>query len=327
MKRTNLIILLGFLPGWVLLGLLIALWSGYFLQGMLSSMFGLSISMFVIAMFSQTGTPKLSPQRAAAIATGHADRETVFEHPATRPLMWFLLAMGYRLSIPRVKRWLRRTIVAAGSPNYYTPEEYLAIAILAGIGAAALLEAFHLLVLGRFSFILVFVAFLAGFFLMIYQLYSKAQERLMIISRRVPYALDLIALAMGAGATFAEAAQTIVAEASDDPLNVELRTMLAEMDLGTTRQRALQNMADRIPLESLRSIIASVIQAEQLGTPLGDVLHDQASLLRLQRSVRAEDRAAVASVRILLPCLLLLMAVILAIFGPMIIRAVNEGLF
>ena len=68
-------------------------------------------------------------------------------------------------------------------------------------------------------------------------------------------------------------------------------------------------------------------QAEELGTPLGDVLHDQATLLRLQRSVRAENAAASASVRILIPCLLLVIAVILAVFGPAIIRAVRGGLF
>ena len=62
-------------------------------------------------------------------------------------------------------------------------------------------------------------------------------------------------------------------------------------------------------------------------TPLGDILHDQATLLRLQRSVKAENAAASASVRILIPCLLLVMAVILAVFGPAIIRHVRGGLF
>ncbi len=57
------------------------------------------------------------------------------------------------------------------------------------------------------------------------------------------------------------------------------------------------------------------------------VLHDQATLLRLQRSVRAENAAAIASVRILIPCLLLVFAVILAVFGAPIVRAVRGGLF
>ena len=124
-----------------------------------------------------------------------------------------------------------------------------------------------------------------------------------------------------------EAVHTVVREEPADPFNVELTAMLAEMNLGATRRRALENLAERIPLDSLRAIIASVVQAEQLGTPLADVLHEQATLMRTHRSIRAEHEAAVASVRILLPCLLLVMAVVLAIFGPAIVQVVRGGLF
>ncbi len=136
-----------------------------------------------------------------------------------------------------------------------------------------------------------------------------------------------IALAMGAGATFTEAVRTVIREDPKHPFNVELNTVLAEVELGTTRQQALRNMADRVPLESLRSIVASIIQAEGLGTPLSDVLKGQATLMRLQRSVRAEKLAAAASVRILVPSLLILVSVVLTVFGPVIIRAIKGELF
>jgi tight adherence protein C len=168
---------------------------------------------------------------------------------------------------------------------------------------------------------------MVGFVAVIYTLHDRASKRLHAIARRLPYALDLISLAMGAGASFAEAVRTIVRETPDDPLNVEFRALLAEMELGTTRRVALENLAGRIAIESIRSLIAAVTQAEELGTPLGSVLHDQATLLRLERSVRAENLAAKASVRILVPCLLLVMAVILVVFGPMIIQVAKEGLF
>jgi tight adherence protein C len=89
----------------------------------------------------------------------------------------------------------------------------------------------------------------------------------------------------------------------------------------------MQNLAQRVPLEGMRGIVASVVQAEELGTPLNDVLHDQATLLRLQRSVHAENAAAVASVRILIPCMLIVVAVILTVFGPAMVRAFHNGLF
>lgn len=286
-----------------------------------------AVALGVISIFSQPGKPKLSPQREAAIATGHTDRKTVFENPVLRPFLWILLSISYRLNLPRAKAYLRRQLVAAGSPNYYTPEEYLALSILAGLGLGAVLEVIHFLLREQFSFMTIVLGVVIGVGLSIYQISDKASKRLREITKKLPYALDLISLAMGAGATFTEAVNTIVRDHDDAPLNVEWKALLAEIDLGTTRRDALQNMARRAPLTSVQSLVASVIQAEDLGTPLATVLHDQARLLRMQRSVRAENRAAIASVRILVPCMLLVMAVILTVFGPAIVRIVQGGLF
>jgi tight adherence protein C len=285
------------------------------------------VTMLVMAIFSQRTVVRLSPEREAAIATGHTDRKTVFETPAIRHLMWFLLNLTHRMALPRFKGWIRRRLVAAGNPDYYTPEEYLALAIASGLILGLLTGVVFLALADNFSIVSVCIGMFIGMGLTIFQVYDRSEKRVRIISKRVPYSLDLISLAMGAGATFTEAVQTVVREESVDPFNVELKTMLAEMDLGTTRRKALRNLSDRVPLESLRSIVASVIQAEELGTPLGEVLHQQASLLRLHRSVRAENAAAVASVRILVPSLLILIAVVIAIFGPAILRIVERGLF
>lgn len=293
---------------------------------------GIFVTMFllVIGLFGHRGKVQLSPQREAAIATGHTDRKTIFESQYVGPAMWVLLTVAHRMAVPKVKDWLRGQIVAAGSPNYYTAEEYMALSLGFGLTMGMIMVVFQwffTLQLGAVAFLLFAIGILLGVAMMMFQIYSKAADRLRAISRRVPYSLDLVSLAMGAGATFTEAVRTIVREQTDDPFNVELKTLLAEMDLGTTRKKALQNLADRVPLESLRSIMASVIQAEELGSPLGDVLHDQSTLMRLQRTVRAENLAAVASVRILIPCLLLVMAVILTVFGPAIVRFSHGGLF
>lgn len=293
----------------------------------LSVLIVVDIVLLIYSVFGHKAEPKLSPEREAALATGHTDRKTVFETPVIRHLMWLLLGLAHRLAMPRLKAWVRIKLVAAGNPDYYTPEEYIALSMSTGTILGLVLFVVYVTLFGQFSVLTFAIGFAAGFGLSVYQVYSRAEKRLRQISKRVPYSLDLISLAMGAGATFTEAAQTVVREEAEDPFNVELKTMLAEMDLGTTRRRALQNLSDRIPLDSLRSIVASVIQAEELGSPLGEVLHQQASLLRLHRSVRAENAAAVASVRILVPSLLILISVILAIFGPATLRIIERGLF
>jgi len=293
----------------------------------LSVMILVDIGLIIYAVFGQSATVRLSPEREAALATGHTDRKTVFESGVIKHFMWMLLSLAYRIRAPQIRRWIRAKLIAAGNPDYYTPEEYVALALATGTLLGGLLEIVFVALARSFSFTIFLLGVGIGAVLSMYQLYDRADKRIRLISKKVPYSLDLISLAMGAGATFTEAAQTVVQEESDDPFNVELKTMLAEMDLGTTRRKALQNLAARIPLDSLRNIVASVIQAEELGTPLGEVLHQQASLLRLHRSVRAENAAAVASVRILVPSLLILIAVVIAIFGPAILRIIQRGLF
>jgi len=293
----------------------------------LSVLIQADVAMLIYSVFGQSAQVRLSPQREAALATGHSDRKTVFESGVIKHLMWLLLTLTYRMNLPKVKAWIRGKLVAAGNPEYYTPEEYLALSLASGTLLGLLLETCFLAIMRSFSVMIFLLGLGVGTVMTVYQLYSRADKRIRLISKRVPYSLDLISLAMGAGATFTEAALTVVREETDDPFNIELKTMLAEMDLGTTRRKALRNLADRIPLDSLRSIVASVIQAEELGTPLGEVLHQQASLLRLHRSVRAENAAAVASVRILVPSLLILIAVVIAIFGPAILRIIQRGMF
>jgi len=293
-----------------------------------------SVMLMVLAVFRNPGEVHVSDERAAAIASGQTDRQTLFERPGSRRIMQLLLGVSHRLAMPQAKSWIRRTLVASGNPNWYTVEEYLALAIGAGLAAGVFLQTVHVMVYGQISITVFVFALAGGIFLTIYKLHDQAAKRLLLISRQLPYALDLIALAMGAGATFTEAIRAVVRQPTGQaeglrqlgPFEVELQTVLAEMDLGTTRRQALENLARRVPLEALKSIVASVIQAEQLGTPISEVLHDQATLLRLRRSFAAENKAAVASVRVLVPCLLLVIAVLLAVFGPAIVRAMRGGL-
>jgi tight adherence protein C len=286
-----------------------------------------SVTFLVMTLFSQPGEIHMSPQREAAILAGEEDRKTVFEKPVTRPIMRLLLILAGSLSLDSYKDWTRRRLIAAGSPNYYTTEEHIALTMLTALVVGtfgALLGMFP--TQGKLSLFAILLGGVVGAGLNLLDLHNKASDRLRAIARQVPYSLDLISLAMGAGATFVEAVETVVGEnKEDDPFNAELRALLAEMELGTTRRRALENMADRVPLDNLRAIISSVVQAEELGTPLADVLHLQATLLRQQRSVRAENLAAEASVKILIPCLLIMFAVLLAVLGPWLLTASKSG--
>jgi len=168
---------------------------------------------------------------------------------------------------------------------------------------------------------------LLGFNIAREHLRISARRRARRIERQLPYTLDLISLAMGAGATFVEAVDTITRDAPDEPFNEELREMMAQIELGKTRREALLDLGRRVPVETLRSIVTAVTQAEELGTPLTDVLRVHANLLRLQRWNRAEKLAGEAAVKLLIPSMLILIAVILTIFLPFVVRYLRGELY
>ena len=65
--------------------------------------------------------------------------------------------------------------------------------------------------------------------------------------------------------------------------------------------------------------MSAVVQAEERGNPLGDVLQIQAETSRQRRSVRAEELASKAGLKMILPMVLLLAAIMLLIIGPLML--------
>jgi tight adherence protein C len=96
---------------------------------------------------------------------------------------------------------------------------------------------------------------------------------------------------------------------------------------GKTRRAALLEMADRVKSEDLAPVIHGINTGEELGTPIGSVLRVQADGIRLKRTQRAEKLAAEASSKILFPTLLIMVAVLLMLMGPVIIKGFRDGWF
>lgn len=102
----------------------------------------------------------------------------------------------------------------------------------------------------------------------------------------------------------------------DDIVAQELGQLLTSLELGHTRRQALQDLERRVPIEAVRTFARAVIQAEEKGNPLVDVLQVQAKLSRMQRSILAEEAASRAGVMLMLPLMMLLVCVLLLVMGP-----------
>jgi tight adherence protein C len=97
--------------------------------------------------------------------------------------------------------------------------------------------------------------------------------------------------------------------------------------MGKTRREALRNLTKRLPSQNLADVAGSIIQAEQLGTPLGTVLKVQATVLRTKRTQTAEKAAQQAPVKIIFPLLFIFSATFLMLFGGFIVRWIRGEIF
>ncbi|MCX5682870.1 MAG: type II secretion system F family protein [Planctomycetota bacterium] len=266
-------------------------------------------------------------ENAFRVEIDNADRDTVFEVPWMRPLLVPLYHLVRRLNIPGFKKHVLKLLLALGNPRQYSPDEYIVICLLWGIIGSVMTLLLARVASGELGYLSIGLYLVAGLLVGFFSAYLWLREwaliRLRNISRRLPYALDLISMAMDAGATFYEAANSVVHDDPDDPLNEELGIVVREIDFGRSRQDALTHFGQRINVEGLDGILSAVLQAEALGTPLAIVLKLQANLLRMRRSMRAERKAGEAAVKILVPSMLILVSVVLIIFAPVIVRAIE----
>jgi len=271
-------------------------------------------------------------EAAFRVNVDNLQRNTVFDVPELQLVLWPFLQMARRIIPPKERGRILRHLLAAGNPKGYSPDEYLTLCFLWGIIGAVFLVLFQCVMMdikliSPVSLVFALIGFVAGYFVCRQLLAGRASRRLREINIQLPYAVDLFSMTMQAGATFYEAAKTVVAENPDEPLNQELGIVVREIEFGRSRQEALQHFGERIPVETLNSIIAAVLQAEQLGTPLAQVLLLQANLLRMYRSMRAEKTLGEATVKLLLPSMLIFLAAILVVFGPVLIRFVRGDLW
>lgn len=150
---------------------------------------------------------------------------------------------------------------------------------------------------------------------------AKLATRRRAIIRRLPFAVDLLALIMEAGGTFNESLRTLVRQEKNHPLGLEFGRVLEQLDLGSTQREALENLRSRMPEEDdVGEFVFSVVKGQELGTPLAKILRNQADQMRLKRSQRAEKAAGEAQVKMAGPGIVIMIACMAIIAGPFIMN-------
>jgi tight adherence protein C len=260
---------------------------------------------------SRLGLRGLKRQRAIA-------KNEAWAH--VEPLVRWLGVRVSGLPTDQQRAAIDRQIALAGDYMGLTADEFIALSMLssvAGLMAGLLLG--YLLDMGA---MMAGALTLFGAALPYLQVTGMATERLKSIGRGLPYTIDLMALSMGAGLDFPGAVRQVVEKSSnpDDPIIEELTFILQQLNLGQTRRQALLDFAARAPVESVTEFANALIQAEERGNPVAEVLSIQATVSRTRRSVRAEESAAKAGVALTGPLVLVFFSVLILMLGPAMMK-------
>nr|MDQ6919657.1 type II secretion system F family protein [Candidatus Dormibacteraeota bacterium] len=171
------------------------------------------------------------------------------------------------------------------------------------------------------------VGALIGFMLPPYYINVKVRARRKEIQLGLPDVMDLLTIAVEAGLGFDAAIQRVT-DKFDNALADEFKTVLQEVRLGRPRLEALDEMGRRCGVEDLHNFTQAVIQSEQMGVGLAKILRLQSEEMRRKRRQRAEELAAQASLKMMLPMVGCIFPTLwLILLGPavLIIMKVKAG--
>ena len=166
----------------------------------------------------------------------------------------------------------------------------------------------------------VFLAGATGFMLPYLSLKSKSQKRVEEITYALPSFLDILYVSVEAGLSF-DMAIYRTTDKMKGPLSEELLFTLNEINKGRDRSEALRDMVKRTQVADLGTFVTSIIQAEEMGSNIGNVLRIQADTMRLNKRQRAEEKAAKIPTTMLFPIVFFMFpALFVVILGPAVIN-------
>lgn len=240
-----------------------------------------------------------------------------FKDRIFKPIIDYFMSFSSKMISKDKKEVYEMKLMAAGYPLGLTAESFvlfkygiLTVTIILGLITTNL---FMLIV-----FILLGLLFPSLF------LKSSEQKRKDEILKGLPDILDLISVSVEAGLGFDGALQKVT-EKYKGPLTEEFGKTLQELNMGKMRREALRDMADRVDVDDVTIFLSSIIQADQLGVSITNVLRLQSAQVRANRRMRAEEKSQKAPIKILIPLLICIFPTILIVLmGPAMIQLMEN---
>jgi tight adherence protein C len=271
---------------------------------------GIFIIFLGLARTPQTNTAAMVQQRLQVYGSGGEAKpltmeEVELQRPFTerflRPGIMRLGALLSRSTPQKARQDLQNRLDLAGRPGNLTPEDFGAVRIVSAAVLAAIGLLLGFLLANTLYLVLALViGAILGYFLPALWLKQKVDARRTEIQKGLPDAMDLLVIAVDAGLGF-DAALARVTDKYKNALSEEFAKVLREVNLGRPRLEAMDEMGRSSGVEDLHNFIQAVIQSEQFGTGIGKILRIQADEMRRKRRQRAQEKAAQATLKMMLP--------------------------
>jgi tight adherence protein C len=280
---------------------------------LLAIVVGLGILMifYGLSRTPSTNTAQMVQQRLQVYGAGGTLEKplTIEEVELARPFSERFLRPGIerlgnllsRSTPAKARQDLDNRLELAGRPGNLTPADFGAIRLV----AAAVMAAAGLgvgLLLGTPVYLVISLAIGAvlGYYLPVLWLKQKVDARRAAIQKGLPDAMDLLVIAVDAGLGF-DAALARVTDKYKNALSDMFAKVLREVSLGRPRLEAMDEMGRSSGVDDLHNFIQAIIQSEQFGTGIGKILRIQADEMRRKRRQRAQEKAAQATLKMMLP--------------------------
>ena len=221
---------------------------------------------------------------------------------------------------------LRQGLLEAGSPSRLGVNEFLGLRIVLGAGCGGGVFLLFAITGGSLSTLLLFPLVVASLGYMIPGIWlnKKIKARRKEIQLALADVIDLLTISVEAGLGFDPAMQRVV-EKWQNALTQEFARMLSEMRIGKSRREAMKEMSKRCNVDDLNVFISSIIQADQLGVSITQVLRIQSKQMRMRRRQRAEELAHKAPIKMLFPMVFLIFpSLYIVILGPAVPQIANS---
>jgi len=259
------------------------------------------------------------------VAVEDEDLAQSFSHRILRPMLKTIILRLSALTPTRNSEKIRAKLAEAGNPSGIGVAEF--VGLRAFLTLVLAVSAFLLFSVAggppMFAFGLPVVLAIFGYMLPGIWVDRKAKKRKKEILRSLPDAIDLLTISVESGLGF-DPALMRVAEKWDNALTREFARMLSEMRIGKNKREALREMSLRCGVDDLHTFVSAVIQADQLGVAISQVLRIQSESMRVKRRQRAEELAHKAPIKMLFPMALLIFpALYVIILGPAVPRVVE----